>query len=667
MFRPISNLTLLIVTFAIGLRIGVCDAEAKNPHPSVEELEDQLARIDEELAMTARPTLRSGVGNVGWFSRGRKNSNNIEWLKIPLPPNSTFDQIVLVPALWNDAKKGPRADGFPEAFRILAQTPDDPQGHVILERDNETQPFLPRIAPLILDFPPTEAIAIRIEATRLGVHARDNVGHRLKLAEVIVFAGEKNIALRQIPTVSSTARGWAKPAISKLAMVDGLTPYLMDAAESTRSNPFMIQANKALPFSITIDLATVQAIDGIRLHSAELSEFFPQINSSDFGIPIQFSLQGSASTKWSQATSLLNYKRKSIYEAGNILEWNFPKTNCRHVRLSFPEKSWPLDAAKTKHLISLAEIEILSGGRNVAKDKELTIARGPIPRPMLSSSLTDGLNHFGNILPTREWMAQLARRHELEQQRPLVAYALQNQYDRQTSELRVMSWLVALLIVSLIIFLLLARVLRLRAVMKVRERLAANLHDELSANLHALVLLGDMAEENLSQPEQLQDIVKKIQGVSLRNRDHARHCMQQLQADSFVPDLEVAMRRAADRLLANHSLDLTFEGPQFYKSLPQKKKNDLFLFYQECLVNIARHARASVMETRLTGTPQEVQLIVGDNGKGVSRIPPSLVRRARLLKTRVKIENPQSGGTIFTLNLRNRKKRVPFFAKKLDT
>ena len=144
----------------------------------------------------------------------------------------------------------------------------------------------------------------------------------------------------------------------------------------------------------------------------------------------------------------------------------------------------------------------------------------------------------------------------------------------------------------------------------------------------------------------------------MRNRDHARYCMQQLQADSFVPDLEEAMRRTADRLLANHSQSFLFEGEECYQTLPQKKKNDLFLFYQECLVNIARHARASSLTVSLIGMPKEIQLVVSDNGKGVAEIPPSLARRARLLKARVSIQQTdESNGTTFILTFRNRRRR----------
>ena len=211
-FNSGNNLCLLAsLSF---LRFSVCCGERTKTQPTIEDLESQLADIDQELANTARFTLRSGVGNVGWFSLGNTDPKQTEWLEVELPPDSSFDQLVLIPVLWNDAQEGPQADGFPEAFRIIVSSPEHPKGRLVLERDNLTQPFLPRIAPLVLQFPTTKATRIRIEGTRLGVHARDEKNRRFKLAEVMVFSGEKNIALEQPVRVSSLMKGWGAAAIS---------------------------------------------------------------------------------------------------------------------------------------------------------------------------------------------------------------------------------------------------------------------------------------------------------------------------------------------------------------------------------------------------------------------------------------------------------------------
>jgi len=50
-------------------------------------------------------------------------------------------------------------------------------------------------------------------------------------------------------------------------------------------------------------------------------------------------------------------------------------------------------------------------------------------------------------------------------------------------------------------------------------------------------------------------------------------------------------------------------------------------------------------------------LTVTDNGKGIEKIPASLQRRAHLLKAKLTVERPATGGTCVTLRLRTRKKK----------
>ena len=80
------------------------------------------------------------------------------------------------------------------------------------------------------------------------------------------------------------------------------------------------------------------------------------------------------------------------------------------------------------------------------------------------------------------------------------------------------------------------------------------------------------------------------------------------------------------------------------------------LFYKECLVNIIRHSRATLVVSSITADRNGINLIVSDNGVGDSgKLPPSLRRRARLLGAKVNIGNPKSGGTRVALKLRTRK------------
>ncbi|WP_372798991.1 sensor histidine kinase, partial [Pontiella sp.] len=268
------------------------------------------------------------------------------------------------------------------------------------------------------------------------------------------------------------------------------------------------------------------------------------------------------------------------------------------------------------------------------------------------NSITDGSNHYGEILPIREWMEQLARRHDLERERPLITTELERRYERQQINLRRMIWLALLLAAGIIISLLIGWILRMRAVLNLRERIAANLHDELGANLHAIGLLGDMAKNKIDARDTLLGILDRIRQLTERSGKAARHCANLLEAKELCADLMEEMQRSSDRLLADAEHNLTFEGEKFIHRLPPRKRIDLFLFYKECLTNIVRHSHATRITTRLTGSPKQIRLIIADNGQGVSDIPHSLKRRAHLLHAKLRINDLAEGGTCITLKFK---------------
>lgn len=656
----IRRFSILLLTC---LPMTLCHSSDDLSKADTHDLETRLTEIDSELKRLARFTLRSGVGNIGWVSESRTKPEHTEWAEIRWSKNTRFDRIVLVPVLWNDAEKGPQADGFPEAFKIVAGLEDDPNGRVIATR-GPADHFLPRLAPLVIDIPPTEASWVRIESTQLSSHARDDA-YRFKLSEIMVFSGQKNIALNQPVRVSSIIGGWGSAAIFKESLVDSLTPFLMDASGKGSTRPYMATSKNGAKFSLTIDLGDLYEIDGFRLHSAFTHEYIPQINSADFGLPIQLSVSGAKQANFSNATLLLHHQRTSIYHSGNILDWRLPKTKCRYVRMTVPKDAWPLDAKQQQHFIALDEIEVLSNGHNIAMGKEMRFPkRLPYRNHGEPSSLTNGQNHFGEIIPTREWMWQLALRHDLETLRPLIAEALNHKYLQQKANLQRMFWFATLLAAGIVFSILIGWILRMRAVLKTRERIAANLHDELSANLHALALLGDMAKKHISSRSKLEEVIDRIQQLSKRSRNAARHCTNMLQANTICEDLVTEMNYTADRLLANIQHTITFHGESILKQLPKRKRNDLFLFYKECLTNIARHAEATACKTHLLATSEQVQLVVTDNGLGTTSTPPSLKRRANFLRANVQTETPEGGGTRITLSFHP---RINLFSSTANT
>jgi signal transduction histidine kinase len=272
------------------------------------------------------------------------------------------------------------------------------------------------------------------------------------------------------------------------------------------------------------------------------------------------------------------------------------------------------------------------------------------------SALTDGLNLYGTVLPVRTWMEQLARRHDLELERPLVQAALARGYARQQIYLEVLVWVSVLLTVGIAFSILIHRNLRSRQMTEMRERFAADLHDELGANIHTIGLLNDVALSSMNTPDRLAGVLRHSRDLTERTGTAIRHCIGLQRANGLYDSLPGNMRRSAERIMADLEHKLTIDDEPFFDTLSKRAKTDLFLFYKECLVNISRHAEATQFETRLTYDGTYILLTVRDNGLGTAEVPSSLRRRARLLRARVAAEAPEEGGTCIRLKLKLRSK-----------
>jgi signal transduction histidine kinase len=645
-----------IVICTLILLAGIRPSAVALSDPSdrvLPELTQRLDAIDTELARTARYTLCNGVGRIGWFSAESESPDQPEWAKVELYKNTQIDRIVLVPALWDHVQRGPQADGFPAAFVVIAGRKGDAKGQVVARFGPEDQ-ILPRIAPLVIPIQPTTAAWVRIRTTQLSKSAKGGK-YVCGFSEIMVFNGERNVALNRPVRVSSTI-DWGGAAITRQSLTDGFTPFLMDAGSGKRSPRYLAQLPSKMRFWFSIDLGETCPVDEIRFHSAsDIKKYIPLRQQVEEGIPRQLTVEGANLPDFSDAVRLLEYQRNSVFDAGPILMRNLPETPCRYIRFSTLEPN-KVDGASGKHYFNLSELEILSDGQNVAKGKPVRVSSQPGVKHQFTESITDGRNSFGPILTIRNWMEQLARRHDLERERPQVEAALARRYVLQKINLNRMYWVATLLVVAIGLSILIERTLRRRQLGKMRTRFAADLHDELGANLHAIGLLGDLAKEAVHSPEELIETVDQIRALTERTSKAARFVADIYEA-RLCDDLKADMKQTARRILADIEYDLSVEGEEILRKLKPRIRADLFLFYKESLVNVSRHSGASQCRIRCIAGKKEILLTTYDNGKGLSgpvknQIPASLQRRARFLKAKLTIETPPDGGTQITLRLR---------------
>ena len=661
------SLSRIVLFSTVLLALAALSACSGDRSSSISALEQRKAEINAELPTLAYLSLNSGVSSIGFRSHHYLDPPiHNEWVEIDLGEPVTLDEIILVPTIWRGAHGNFQADAFPAAFTITARESSSSPASIIADYP-DTSELLPRIAPLVIPIASKDKFSsFRIEASRLNRRAFNN-DYILQFAEVLAFSKGRNVALRQ--RVRSSPRPYLDGASAWQTsnLVDGMTPYIMNAASGKQSLPHVSAPLGTQIPHIPLDLGEPVIVSGIRIHTVEQGDTMPQSFPGDFGVPSHFVLEGSVDAAFSKPETLLEVRLPTIYQIGPILEWPIsgsPKTKHRYLRLSAPSPYIEKKASSDILRIGFAEIEILSklsGNTNIARGKEVQMNFGPAAPQLSPATLTDGRNFYGNILPIQQWLKELARRHELEIELASLTLALEEKYQQQETNVRRLLWALAALVVTIGFIMLYERLRRIRQETLIRERIAANLHDELGANLHAIGKLGELAQDSMDDPEHLNDAVQRIRDLTRRTGTAAKDCSHMLLKQELCDDLAAEIKRESSRLLADLVHQLSITGEDKLPLIPRRSRIDLLLFYKECLINILRHSGATTVQTKLDAsisksmlrTRTQLTLEVTDNGTGLhGHTPSALKRRAKLLKGTLEITAPENGGSRIRLTLR---------------
>jgi signal transduction histidine kinase len=641
-------LTGLLMLFSINI------CRAGSGRPSIATDKERLADIDAELDQLAAFTLRSGIGSVGYRSQLHETPEELEWVHIELGEDVLIDQAVLVPMLFLVPETGFCAEGFPQAFRILAGTGQTT--NVVAEITTEDH-VMPRIAPLAVSFPPVKASWITIEATVLSPRLWDE-RYVFQLSEIMVFSGNDNVALNKPVTSPLSYPNHVTGPFHNQHLVDGFTPYLMDAAQKENSKTQLINIDDTTtPPTLTIELDTSYPINQINLHTANLEYSIPMSQSSNRAVPRHIRIWGANQADFSDAVVLCEHQQKTIYDNGPIIILRVPETRCAFVKIEILDYRPVGSATYKQKSIAFAEIEVISNGQNVALHAPVKASSNLATSSRTMSRITDGLSYYGEILPIRVWMNQLSRRHDLENARPEIALELNQLYAAQKVKLRTTQGTVLFLIIAIVFTILIDHIIRLRQAARIRERFAADLHDELGATNYTIGLFSDaLCRENCT-PEKRKMLYGRIRTIVDQNGRAIRNISNLLDADIYqglVQDIE----RIAERVSGKLEHSLTIEGEELLNHLPPRTRADLFLFFKESLVNVCRHSTATAIRTHIAATPKQLTLTVSDNGQGLpdNKIPPSLKRRAKLFKAKISIDESADGGAQITLILRIRRR-----------
>lgn len=186
-----------------------------------------------------------------------------------------------------------------------------------------------------------------------------------------------------------------------------------------------------------------------------------------------------------------------------------------------------------------------------------------------------------------------------------------------------------------------------------RNRLAREIHDTLAQGLTAVSLQLESADALLeagASSEKVRQVVQHALALTRANLEEARRSVMDLRAAPLEEQTLVeALAALAEQTAV--SIDLLVQGEA--RPLPRRLETGIYRLAQEALQNVSRHAQARRAVVKLLFMPNEVKLVIADDGVGFDpmAVPPDrfgligMNERVRLLNGRFHLQSAPGQGT----------------------
>jgi len=291
----------------------------------------------------------------------------------------------------------------------------------------------------------------------------------------------------------------------------------------------------------------------------------------------------------------------------------------RFVRFT-AEKLWPRLRGPEDFIFALAEMEVFSGGRNVALDKPVSESSPLVPASSFwaPAYLVDGVAPREEVGTYADWLAALARRQVLASE--IAGLAQRAEILRDEAEGRMAAAggaLAGCVALAGLVAVWGGRIRQRRQTRALRARIARDLHDEIGSNLSSIGLLSQLGIDAAPDARTMRTELEAIRRVAAQTADSMHDIVWLISPGTkTIGDLSARLRETAGLLLAGVRWTMEVEGLDSGARLPLESQRDLFLIFKEALHNIQRHARAEHVTIRLTRTGRRFTLGVADDGCG---------------------------------------------------
>jgi signal transduction histidine kinase len=182
-----------------------------------------------------------------------------------------------------------------------------------------------------------------------------------------------------------------------------------------------------------------------------------------------------------------------------------------------------------------------------------------------------------------------------------------------------------------------------------RTRIARDIHDSLGHSLTALRIHLSVAQKALlSNPAEALQAVNTAKLLANQSIEEIQQTVRTLRYPNF--DLTQALVRLMEQLLQFPSLSTHWNIN--LPSLPLQTSHHLYYIVREGLINIQKHAEASMIHLDGYATTNEVRLELRDNGRGFDPHQPhvgfglkGIAERVQLLRGNLEIHSAAGQGT----------------------
>lgn len=617
--------------------------------PRLRQAEDRQHALQAELDRLPVLPVSQQSERIGWHSTFALNASATKWLQVDLGRIQSFDSVTLVPVdVAYGTHPGP-GFGFPVRFRVeVSDAAAFSEPRLLAAYDNEDFPN-PGAAPVFLATPGATGRYVRMTATRLW--PRDDRA-LFALGEMIVLRGSLNLAALARVTCSDAYNN--PPAWQPANATDGQT--VLGAPVEVMTTPgngwHATRTEKTADTEkwVGVDLGQELAIDEVRLFPARPKDFPAR---RGFGFPVRFRVEASADEAFGNPIMLLDCTHEDFENpAENPVVIPAHGARARYVRVT-ATRLW---ARTNDYVFALGELEVWSGGTNVALSAKVIAPESTEAASWKSRFLIDGFNSQGRIVPLPEWLRGLSRRRDVEWE--LAGNAREQEAITASLGKSAIRWgtvCAAFIVVAVGLWLQGRARARRREVEQLRQRIASDLHDEIGSNLGSIALLSQMA---LRQPGESQGDLAEINRVARETADSMRDLVWFIKPSSLgTTDFVTKLRETAGTMLAG--LEWSLEGTTSTDQRSIEVKRQIFLIFKETLHNVRKHASASRVEIRLREEGGLFEMSIADDGRGFAANGQSsghglisMSQRAEALGGTLVVDSAEGSGTRIVLRVK---------------